>query len=79
MNDFSYLMMLFRLAISVLLFNFRRYGTRQAGSLPGVIYVASGLGGAIIGKDVFVASIKEQIQEAERLLPQIINDIIKAV
>ncbi|RJX41346.1 MFS transporter [Paenibacillus pinisoli] len=52
MTDFSYLMMLFGLALSVLFPTAQGIAsklTRQAGSLQGLIYVASGLGGAVIG------------------------------
>lgn len=52
MNDFSYLMMMFGLAMSVLFPTAQGIAsklTKQAGSLQGVIYVASGLGGAVIG------------------------------
>lgn len=52
MTNFSYLMMLFGLAMSVLFPTAQGIAsklTKQAGSLQGVIYVASGLGGAVIG------------------------------
>ncbi|EFU40900.1 major facilitator transporter [Paenibacillus vortex V453] len=48
----SYLMMLFGLALSVLFPTAQGIAsklTKQAGSLQGVIYVASGLGGAVVG------------------------------
>ncbi|GIP32062.1 sugar MFS transporter [Paenibacillus sp. J2TS4] len=52
MTDFSYLMMLFGLAMSVLFPTAQGIAsklTKQAGSLQGLIYVASGLGGAVVG------------------------------
>ncbi|WP_306432977.1 sugar MFS transporter [Paenibacillus sp. J23TS9] len=48
----SYLMMLFGLAMSVLFPTAQGIAsklTKQTGSLQGVIYVASGLGGAVVG------------------------------
>lgn len=52
MTNFSYLIMLFGLAMSVLFPTAQGIAsklTKQAGSLQGVIYVASGLGGAVVG------------------------------
>ncbi|WGU96128.1 MFS transporter [Paenibacillus dendritiformis] len=52
MTSFSYLIMLFGLAMSVLFPTAQGIAsklTKQAGSLQGVIYVASGLGGAVVG------------------------------
>lgn len=52
MTEFSYLMMLFGLAMSVLFPTAQGIAsklTQQAGSLQGLIYLASGLGGAVVG------------------------------
>ncbi|WP_195572671.1 MFS transporter [Paenibacillus sp. 1001270B_150601_E10] len=52
MKDSSYLMMLFGLAMSVLFPTAQGIAsklTKKAGSLQGLIYVASGLGGAVVG------------------------------
>lgn len=51
-TNFSYVMMLFGLAMSVLFPTAQGIAsklTKQAGSLQGLIYVASGLGGAVVG------------------------------
>lgn len=52
MTEFSYLIMLFGLAMSVLFPTAQGIAsklTKHAGSLQGMIYVASGLGGAVVG------------------------------
>ncbi|MWV42758.1 MFS transporter [Paenibacillus sp. HJL G12] len=52
MKDFSYLIMVFGLAMSVLFPTAQGIAsklTEKAGSLQGLIYVASGLGGAVVG------------------------------
>lgn len=71
MTEFSYLMMLFGLAMSVLFPTAQGIAsklTKQAGSLQGVIYVASGLGGAVVGILIGQVSAAFGIQQGFNLL-----------